>query len=332
VSTSLERQIRVVFMGSPAFAVPSLLGLIRSPDIDVSLVITQPDRPAGRGRKLHPPAVKAAAENAGVPVWQPETLRGSETPEHLRDIHPDLIVVVSYGEILRSSLLGVPTFGCLNVHPSLLPAYRGALPIQGPILNGDSETGISIIKLVRRMDAGPIVFQERTPLIGDETTGSLGEELSRIAGERLTDVCVKWCAGELSEIEQDESKASYTRHLTKSDAEIDWSWDSRYIERFIRAMHPWPRAWTSIDGQRLMVDPIEVGQQNDETDSLPGTLRETPEGLFVTTGDGSVSLRNVHPTGKKLMSATDWARGTHVDTGSRFDSSEVSRAPLIFRR
>lgn len=325
-------QIRVVFLGSPQFAVPSLNALIEASEIHIPLVVTQPDRPAGRGRKLQPPAVRLAADASGIDVLQPETLRDGEVIEQIRQANPDLIVVVSYGEILRNDILRLPPLGCLNVHPSLLPAYRGSLPIQAPILNGDTETGVTVIKLIRRMDAGPIVARRSYTLRGDETAGSLSEDLSELAAKMLPGVIKRWADGDLTEQEQDETLASYTRELRKADAAIDWSWSNQYIERFVRAMNPWPGAWTTLDGQRLSVLSAGLASEPGIEAAQPGAIVEREGRVYAGANSGLVELLDVQPAGKKSMPASAWIRGLR-DTGLlRFESPETPVDPIIFRK
>ena len=266
-------------------------------------MVSQPDRPSGRGRKLTPPAVAAHANEAGLPLFQPETLRSEDAVRRLEAANPDLLVVVAYGEILRKSVLQLAPGGALNVHPSLLPRYRGASPIAEAIRNGDSQTGVSIIKLVRRLDAGPVVAQATVDLHGTETTGSLSQRLANLAAEMLPDVCDAWIAGALEPIEQDESAATYTHEWSKRDAEIDWNQSAEVIERLIRAAIPWPVAWTSFDVQRLQIRSARVvaGQAG-----APGEITSTGNRVLVATGRDSLELLSVQPEGKREMPASGW--------------------------
>lgn len=308
--------ISVVFLGSPAFAVPSLRALALDARFTIPLVVTQPDRPAGRGRRPRPPAVKDAAIELGLPVFQPETLRDPAAVERLAAAVPDVLVVVAYGEILRQSVLDLAPHGCLNVHPSLLPRYRGSSPVQAAILNGDTETGISIIKLVRRMDAGPIVAQRRVPLDGTETAGTLSERLANLAAEMLPDVVAAWVAGELKAEPQDDAAATYTRELTTADARIDWGKDAAEIERLVRAMQPWPKAWSILEGRRLAVLACDISQE--PSTEPPGTINVSARPPRVATGTTDLVLLRVQPEGKREMAAEDWARGARLPHGARF--------------
>jgi methionyl-tRNA formyltransferase len=325
-------RIRAVFLGSPQFAVPSLQALIDAEPIELSLVVTQPDRPAGRGRKLQSPPVKVAALEQGIPVIQPESLREADAIVRLKSINPDVLVVVSYGEILRKSLLELPKFGCINVHPSLLPQYRGSIPIQAAILNGDAESGVSFIKLIRRMDAGPILRQIRFPLHGTETTGQLSEHLSELAAAHLPGTVLDWVKGEIEPTQQDEDTATYTRELSKSDAQIDWDWSASYIERFVRAMLPWPKAWTLINGDRLTITRATRMDDCPAVAADSGCLDMNTNGPNVQTADGIIHLELVQPAGKRVMEATEWVRRFQGSEQLKFDSPGKQRQPLFFAR
>lgn len=310
--------IRIVFLGSPEFAVPPLQSLAADSRVDVALVVTQPDRPAGRGRRLRPPALKTAATALGIPVFQPESLRSDDAVDRLRSVQADLFVVVAYGEILRRAVLDLPPHGCLNVHPSLLPRYRGSSPIQAAILNGDAETGISIIKLVRRLDAGPIVSQASLRLDGTETAGSLSERLAALAAEVLPDVVVEWVAGRLTAVPQDEDAATYTGEISKDDGLIDWRQDAVRIERLVRAMNPWPTAWSVVGGRRLAVLKCDISDEHFNTP--PGTISATASGILVSTGSGTIRLLEVQPEGRRVMPASAWYRGARLAPGARFEN------------
>jgi methionyl-tRNA formyltransferase len=325
-------RISAVFLGSPEFAVPCLEALASTDDIDIALVVTQPDRRAGRGRDLRPPAVKVAAERCGLPVYQPDSLRSDEAYRELSAISPNVMIVVSYGEILQRRILELPKWGCLNVHPSLLPKYRGAVPIPATILNGDRSSGLSIIKLVRQMDAGPVLFQTSFELDGTETSGSLSERLSQLAARHLPDVVRDWTANRIEAVEQDHSSATYTRELRKSDAQIDWRWSAEYVERFVRAMDPWPRAWTIAGGQRLSINSAAVNHNATASSDLPpGTVVLDGEAVVVT-GNGAVTLGEVQPAGKKQMAATDWLRGTRSSSEIVFELPAEEPSPIIYTR
>lgn len=302
--------LRAVFLGSPEFAVPSLDALVSDPEIDVPLVVTQPDRPSGRGKKVTPPPVKQPAQRHDIELYQPESLRDAAAVEVLRKAEPDLLVVVAYGEILRKSVLELAPHGALNVHPSLLPKYRGAAPIPATILNGDTRTGVSIIKLVRRMDAGPILAQREIDVEPEETSKTLSEKLAGLAAEFLPVVCKAWASGELEAREQDESRASYTREWSRADAEIDWSRPVDEIERLVRAAQPWPVAWTMYGDKPFRVH--EASIKEGRTRAEPGTVNFLDGKVLVAAGDGGVLvLERVQPAGSRAMSGVDWWNGLH---------------------
>lgn len=317
--------ISIVFLGSPAFAVPSLRALASDERFTLSLVVTQPDRPAGRGRRTKAPAVKEAAQELGLPVFQPESLRDPDAVARLAAAKPDVLVVVAYGEILRRAVLDLPPHGCLNVHPSLLPRYRGSAPVQAAILNGDAETGVSIIKLIRRMDAGPIVAQRRVPLDGTETAGALSEHLAELAGTMLPDVVASWVAGSLTATPQDDSAATYTRELTPADARIDWRKSAVEIERLVRAMQPWPKAWSVLEGRRLAVLACDISQEASK--DPPGTINAAARFPTVATGTTDLVLLRVQPEGRREMAAQDWVRGARLSVGARFAPVEEESGP-----
>lgn len=306
----MSERLRIIFLGSPELAIPSLDALARHPEIDVRLVVTQPDRPAGRGRRLTPPPVRVAAEALGIDVIQPETLRDPDALDRLRQEQPDLLVVVAYGEILRRSALELAPLGCLNVHPSLLPLYRGATPIPAAILHGDATTGISIMKLVRALDAGPLVAQCAIGVAADDTTGTLTTRLAELAAEMLPAVALAYARGQREPVEQDDRVATYTREWTTADGRIDWGRPAIEIERLVRATTPWPVAWTTVDGERLRI----VGARVADLESSPGPPGDVVlnSGLVIVhSGDADLILDQVQPAGKRVMPAIDWWRGRH---------------------
>ena len=317
-STPSEAPLRVVFMGSPEFAVPSLRALSEAAQISLPLVITQPDRPAGRGRQTSPPAVKSAALEIGLPILQPTSMQEPEAIAALRHAAPDLLVVVAYGELLRRAVREAAPHGALNVHPSLLPRYRGAAPIPAAILNGDTQTGVSIIQLVRRLDAGPLIAQESQTIAREDTTATLAERLAHQAAGMLPLTCLAWSRGDVIAQPQDEAAATYTREWTKEQGRIDWRQPADAIERLIRAAQPWPIAWTmTTDEQRLQL--LRARPRPDRTlaDVPPGGVVLREGQVRVQTGVGILELLTVQPAGKRAMPAMAWLRGLHT-TGVRF--------------
>ncbi|MDW8058966.1 MAG: methionyl-tRNA formyltransferase [Thermomicrobium sp.] len=315
--------IRLVFLGTPEFAVPSLERLAREPDFRIVLVVTQPDRPAGRGRELRPPAVKRAALALGLPVVQPASLRDLAIPERIVAVSPHVGVVVAYGELVPKRLLDLPSHGFLNVHPSLLPKYRGASPIQAAILNGDPITGVTIIRLTPSLDAGPIVRQVSVPIREDDTAGTLSERLALVAAEMLPETIRDWIAGRIVPIPQDERAATYTRPLGKEDGRIDWSNSSEAIARAVRAFQPWPSAWTTLAGKVVKI--LKVHSIELDVSLPPGCMVPLRSILAVATGTGGLALDVVQPEGKRPMSGIDWWRGLRVDPGVCFDERANDR-------
>ena len=310
--------VSVVFFGSPDFAVPSLRALSNDARFKLELVVTQPDRQAGRGRRVVEPAVKSAAIELNVAIWQPETLRSDDAVDTLSSIKPDLFIVVAYGEIFRRSILRIPQHGCLNIHPSLLPLYRGSSPIQAAILNGDPQTGVSIIEMVRRLDAGPVVAQQVVRLECTETGGELSQKLAAVAAGMLPDVASDWCNGEIVSSPQDETGVTFTRELTKADGRINWTRSASEIERQIRACSPWPTAWTIMDGRRLVVHAAEIRPAH--MDVTPGSVFTNEGCVLVACGRESLRLVLIQPEGKNKMSAEAWFRGLRRDMVTRFDN------------
>ncbi|RME09305.1 MAG: methionyl-tRNA formyltransferase [Ardenticatenia bacterium] len=307
---------RLIFLGTPVFAVPSLQRLAETGAYDIVQVITQPDRPAGRGRKLRPSPVKEAAQALGLPVWTPETLKTPDAVAYLRDLAPDVAVVVAYGEILRPNVLAIPPKGFLNVHASLLPKYRGAAPIQAAILNGDRETGVSIMLLDEGMDTGPVLAQRVVPIAPDETAGTLSEKLAQVGAELLVETLPRWLAGEIEPRPQDHSQATVTRLIKKAHGRIDWTAPAVQIERQVRAFTPWPSAFTTWDGRLLKVLRARVVNAPAH-DAEPGTVVALDEGPAVVTGEGLLLLEEVQLEGKRPTTGKAFLQGYSQIVGAR---------------
>jgi len=312
---------RVVFMGTPEFAVPTLERLIDGDAFEVVGVLTQPDRPAGRGRRPTPSPVRRVAEAHGIPVWMPVRLRGNlEIFDTLRELAPDVIVVAAYGLILPPEVLEIPLHGCLNVHASLLPRHRGAAPVAAAILNGDSETGVTIMLMDEQMDHGPILAQRATPIRPDDTQATLTQRLAHLGAELLVEVLPRWVAGEIEARPQEHEKATYAPMLKKEDGRIDWSAPAARIERMTRAYDPWPGAWTTFNGQRFK---IVRGKAVDlKTAAVPGQVIETSQGLAVATGEGILVLERVQLAGKRAMSVEEFVRGHRDFLGTVLGATE----------
>ncbi len=309
--------MRVVFMGTSEFAVPSLEALICN-YYQVVAVYTQPDRKAGRGQRAYlPPVIKQVALSQGLVVVQPVSLKESSTIERLASFMPDLVVVAAFGQILPPEVLALPKFGCINVHPSLLPRYRGPSPVATAILQGDDVTGVSIMLLDAGMDTGPILSQKEVPILAEDTTGSLSSRLAQIGAQLLLETLPLWLDGRIKPQAQDESRASYTKIIAKSAGEVDWRLPALDLWRRVRAFDPWPGCYTWWRGKRLKlikVVPWDMGKSG-----VPGkvlALSPPAPAVGVETGDGILGLVRVQLEGKREMSAEEFARGQRGFIGS----------------
>lgn len=305
---------RVIFMGTPDFAVPSLAALIAG-GYDVVGVVTQPDRPAGRGRKLTASPVKRFAEEHGLPVLQPATFRQPEPVAALSALAPDVIVVAAYGLILPQAVLDIPPHGCLNVHGSLLPKYRGAAPIPAAILAGDGETGVTIMLMDAGMDTGPILSQATCPIEPQDTTGTLTAKLAELGAALLAETLPRWLAGEIEPQPQAHELASYAPMIRKADGRIDWTLPAAQITRQVRAYQPWPGATTFWNGKPLKLlkaQPLpEVAVKEG-----PGRVLAWGDAAAVVTGKGLLLLEEVQLAGRRPLPIGDFLRGQRGFVGS----------------
>ena len=303
--------MRIVFAGTPEFAAPPLRALLDSPH-DICGVYTQPDRPAGRGRKLTPSPVKVLAQESGLPVFQPETLKDETAQAQLRNLKPDLMVVVAYGLLLPRAFIDIPPLGCINIHASLLPRWRGAAPIQRSILAGDSETGVTIMYIEPRLDAGPMLLKKACPIGPDDTAGDLHDRLSRIGAEALLETLPSIAAGTAQPEMQDESLVTHAAKINKDDAQLDWSRPAAELQCQVRAFNPWPVAETVYRDQILRVWRATVVPAS--RSEPPGTLLIDGENLDVVTGHDCLRLLEIQLPGGKRISARDFING-HPETG-----------------
>jgi len=310
---------RVAFFGSPDFAVPTLQALTHSAYRPV-VVVTQPDRPAGRGRALRPPPVKVVAEAAGIDVLQPARLRAPAATSALAAYAPDLQVIVAYGQILSREVLDVPAQGSVNLHASLLPALRGAAPINWSIVRGDTVTGVTVMRMVEQMDAGPILFQTEEPIGPEETASDLRMRLSEIGAEALVEALMLLEGGVIEELKQDESRATYAPKVDRATARIDWACESVAVSNFIRGMDAVPGAWSELEGH-----PVKLFRPEADPDVIPearpGTIVEADRdtGLLVAAAEGAVRVCEVQPPGKRRMEAEAWIQGRGAIAGQRFE-------------
>lgn len=294
---------RVVFMGSPDFALPTLQALAQH--YQVVGVVTQPDRASGRGRELKPPPVKVLAQELNIPVIQPEKLRQPEAMEQLQAWRPDLIVVAAFGQILKKDVLYLPRFGCINVHASLLPRWRGAAPINAAILHGDEETGVTIMKMDVGLDTGPILTQRSIPITSEDTAGSVFEKLSQLGAELLIETLPGYLSGEIRPTPQPEEGMTYAPMLKKEEGQLDFTRPAEELARRVRAFHPWPGTFMDFDGTLLKVHRAHVEAGNAEAGERL-VYRDQPA---VGTGDGLLILDEVQPAGKKPMNGKSFLAG-----------------------
>jgi len=302
----------LIFMGTPQFAVPSLERLWE--EYEVAAVVTGPDKVAGRGRKISFSPVKEVALAWGIPVMQPCSLRKEGVVASLLELEPQVIVVAAYGLILPPEVLAIPPFGCLNIHASLLPKYRGASPVSGALLAGEEEMGITIMLMDEGMDTGPILAQARLPIALEDNQGSLTEKLAYLGADLLLETLPRWLKGEIVPQPQEDDKATYTKILKKEDGLIDWSMSSVEIWRRVRAYNPWPGAYTEFEGRTLKILRAHpIGGERGE----PGLVVATKEGAAVVTGEGLLALEEVQLAGKRAMGITEFLRGQRGIVGSR---------------
>jgi len=311
--------VRIVFWGTSSFAVPALRALLGE-GFDVAGVVTQPDRPVGRSRStLVPSPVKSAALDEELPIFQPESPADEPFLAELRALEPELSIVVSYGHILRSSLIALPTLGTINVHASLLPALRGAAPIQGAVREGLAETGVTVMRMVQALDAGPIMLQSRTPIARDETAGELETRLSELGALTLVEALTLMSLGKLTETPQDDAKATYAPKIVREMARIDWSAPPEIVARTIRAYDPKPGAFTTHRGGEVKLFGAAAATETERGTNAPGTVVTIdPHGMLVACGAGTVLIACAQPAGRTRVDPEEWMRGRGIDVGERF--------------
>ena len=307
---------RVVFMGTPEFSVPTLAMLADrlADSLQVVGVFTQPDKPAGRGQRLTASAVKQWAEQRGVPVLQPRTLRDAAIQAQLAEMKPDVIVVAAFGLLLPKPVLDLPPRGCLNVHASLLPKYRGAAPIPAAILNGEQETGVTLMVMDEGLDTGPALASAAIPILPDDTTDTLTTRLAELGAHLLAETLPHWLAGEVAPRPQDHSRATLAPKLDKADGRLDWSRPAVELDRRVRAFFPWPGTYTAWNGKFLRILAVQTAGYLSE--QAPGQVVKDAKGIGVVTGDRVLRLVTVQLEGKRAMRAEDFARGQPAFVGS----------------
>lgn len=310
--------MRIVFMGTPEFAGPSLDALLRSDDHVVG-VVTQPDRPKGRGQQLAPSPVKLIAQREGIPLLQPVKMKAPEFLEPLAAWKPDLIAVTAFGRILHPGILSLPPMGCVNVHGSLLPKYRGAAPVQWAVINGETETGITTILMDEGMDTGPMLLQERLAIMPDDTAGTLAPRLAELGGRLLVETIRQLKAGTLTPKKQDEGQATMAPLLKKEDGLINWAMSAESLANRVRGLSPWPGAYTFFGQERWNI--WKAVSIMEATTDNPGTIvGVTKRSILVATGDGLLDVREIQTANSKRMSAAQFLAGHRVTAGTQLGS------------
>ncbi|MBD5134877.1 MAG: methionyl-tRNA formyltransferase [Lachnospiraceae bacterium] len=307
--------MRIVFMGTPDFAVPVLEALCDAGH-EVAAVVTQPDKPRGRGKEMQYTPVKESALERGIEVYQPVKVKDEAFVQILKEINPDVIVVVAFGQILPSTILHMPKYGCINVHASLLPKYRGAAPIQWVIIDGEKETGITTMQMDEGLDTGDMMLKAVISIDEKETGGSLHDKLAGIGGTLIVDTLKQVEEGSIVLEKQDDSKSNYAKMLNKKLGRIDFEKSAEEIERLIRGLNPWPSAYTSLNGKTLKIWDADV--RKEKTDIPPGEIIEvTNDEILVSTGDGILIINELQLEGKKRMDTESFLRGYKVEKGEK---------------
>lgn len=303
-------------MGTPAFSAPILRMLVEE-GYDVVSVVTQPDRPVGRKKVMTPTPVKEEALRLGLPVYQPEKLKNPEELQHVLDLSPDLIITAAFGQILPSAVLEAPKLGAINVHASLLPEYRGGAPIHQAIIDGKQETGVTIMYMVDRLDAGDIISQRAIPIGREDHTGGMFEKLSVVGMELLRETLPSIIEGTNPRTPQDEKGVTYARNISREQERIDWSKPAEAIYNQVRGLHPWPVAFTTFNGQNMKIWWAEPASSSKS--GRPGEVLElTDTAILVQTGEGALAITDLQPAGKKRMSAADYLKGPKIQAGDYF--------------
>jgi len=313
--------LRIIFMGTAELACASLQALLDTPDFKILAAVTQPDRPAGRDMKLQPSPVKKVALSANLPVLQPGRACNPEFLEELRKLAPDLIVVAAYGQILPVPLLELPRFGCINVHTSLLPKYRGAAPIQWALMNGDTETGVTIMKIAPALDSGDILSQQTTPITDDDNAETLHDRLAAIGAGLLIPTIRDFVSGKITPRPQDESQATHVKKITKEDGRIDWTQPARVLWNRARAFTPWPGAFTFLpaDPKPLLLKIWQAQVEENRHDTPGKILTADKSGIVVACGHGALRILTLQREGGRRMNAAEFLAGHPLKPGISLD-------------
>ena len=305
--------MRILFMGTPEFAQTSLEALLKD-NRDVVCVITQPDKPKGRGYEMAMPEVKICALEHNIPVYQPETLKNDAILPILEEYAPDVIVVVAYGKILPEYILNYPQYGCINIHGSLLPEYRGAAPIQRAVIDGKKVSGVTSMYMEKGLDTGDMLIKRELPISEETTAGEYHDALALLGGEVLLETLNGLAKGILTPEKQDDSLSTYASQLSKAEGEIDWNNTNEQIYNKVRGLNPWPKAFSFIDGKRFVVNFVYKSDENGEAGTV---LRADENGIKVACKKGSVIIKEIKVEGKKMMSAEDYLRGHKIEKGTK---------------
>jgi methionyl-tRNA formyltransferase len=311
--------MKIVFMGTPDFA-KTILEAIYEAGHEITAVYTQPDKPKGRSGALIMPPVKEYALSKGLKVYQPLKIKEKEEVENLKKIPADIYVVAAFGQFLSEEILNIPRFGCINAHGSLLPKLRGASPIQRSIVNGDAETGITIMKMDKGMDSGDMIKKEAIPILDSDNETTLYEKLAVLGAKMVVETLPEIEAGTATYVKQDESLVTFAPMLKKEDGKIDFNKTSREIFNLIRGICEWPTAFSFYNGKSVKIYGAFISSENVEADLKPGEMYVTKKKILVKTGDGFLELTDVQLEGKKPMKAVDFINGSHLVTGNKFDS------------
>lgn len=308
-----NQKIKIIFLGSSSFGLPAFEALAKEPDFKIVLAVTQPDKPSGRKQLIVSSPIKQAAEKLGITVLQPENIM--DIREKIILLKPDLIIVIAYAQLLPQPILDIPQYGCLNLHASLLPKYRGAAVVAAALLNRDEQTGLTVIKLDHRLDTGPILAQTKIDIAADETAGSLFNKLSALSPDFLINTVKRYLAGKITAWPQGQDQASYVKILTKADGLIDWSKPADQLERFVRAMSPWPSAWTWWRGKQVKIlaaqnQPIEINSYK------PGKTFKYNAGLAVQCGQDALIVKKLQLEGKNALISEEFLKGQKDFIGS----------------
>ncbi len=312
--------LRIAFFGTPAFAVPSLEALLGATPHTVVGVVTQPDRPRGRGQRISDSPVKARALTAGLPVLQPDSMKDPAFLARLAAWNADLGVVAAYGKILTDAVLATPRLGMINVHASLLPRYRGAAPVHRAVIDGESLTGVTIMRVVKALDAGPMLARETVAIAPDATSEAVERDLARIGASLLTAVVDQIAAGRVVGVEQDADAATYAQRISRADGAIDWHWPAARVHNLIRGLHPWPHAFTYVHGKRLILiaSTIEPDRPADAPVAAGTVVEADRDRLIVATGSGAIALTQIQAEGKRPMTTREFLAGHTLSAGDSF--------------